>query len=699
MSKKGLKVFVYIFFLFVSFIICINVFDLKKDVVNVNFSSNELTTDEVTELLKQDNGNNVFKQEYLKFNNNYDGVEIAGQSDLYINVTNDLVKYSYTSNDLAGFYYSLTSTTSGAMNITKAGGVRNGNNGYLSLPNGTYYFWAFGVNGGVASVKGPATLNNSCRDNVVYNQTGTFNVERCYLVDRSNNVTPANSGTIGTCASGYKMTDKKAIENRCQNLSVAPLNKRYCKVVIQATCTKDGGGNPNPDPNPKPNPNPNPSVPAPKLTSLTVSAGSLSPGFKSGTYNYTVNVDANTSSITVGGNLGSGSNFAGGEGPRVVNLNYGSNVIKIGVVNSQNKKVTYTLNVVRADNRSTVNTLSNLTVKEGTLSPVFSSTVNQYTVEVESNVEKITIDGTLTDNKSSFVPESGPGTYDLLPGPNKIYIKVLSEAGNINIYTLSIDRATTPTECTENPDDYGLLKNIVFSADVAGIEIPQLEDFDAKIFDYVDENGLKVDYKVENIVVKAYADDDADADNIEITGNEDLEVGEPREIEIKVKSNHCPNIVQTYHVEVTRQSEKVKSSVPDLDDIKIKGYEIDFSKEKMSYGIKLKKGDDKLEIELDKEDDGTNCTISGNEDLKVGSKIDISCTAEDGESTVAYDISIDGVEKGTNVFLIILVVVGIILFLGFLLLKLLGYKVVLNFSVVGAFFRGLGEKFNNIFDK
>lgn len=691
MKKMNLKLVIYIIFLLVSFIVFSDFSILTKDVINENLESNVFTTDDIDSLLKD---GSILKMDYFRANDNgnYDNQLIAGQNDLSINISGDFVTYRYTQNDLYSFNFGPSASLSGSTNITQAGGYRNGNMGYVSVPNGTYYFFARYVNGVGAAAKGPVNITNSCSNNSVSNQTSTFTVERCYIKNSNNTVVAASTGTFGTCASGYTMGGKTILSDGCSNLSMNGLSKRYCKVIVQATCSKGGSSNPVDPPDPKPPV----TRPVPKLESIYVSSGSISPAFKSGTYTYNVSVAGNVTSVNISGTLGSGSSFVPNEGPRTIDLNYGNNVARMKVTNSTGKVITYTININREDDRSPVNTLSNMTISKGNLTPTFYSGDTEYTVDVDSDVDKITIDAVLTDNKSSFVPGNGPGTYDLEPGPNKIYIKVVSQSGSTNIYTITVNRATTPSECTTNAEDYALLKEIKLSADIDGIEIDQLEDFDPKIFKY---DGIKLDFDVKSLKVEAYAEDDADAENIEIEGAEDLEVNVPRLITIKIKSSHCSNITNEYTIEVTRQSEKVKSDDPELDNLEIVGYKIDFSKAITTYGIKLKKGDDKLEFKYEYASPKTTCEEIGNENLKNGSEIEIKCLAEDGENSVTYKINIEGVEKGANIFVIIIVVIGIIILLVYLLLRLLGYRVVLNMSVIGAFFRGIGEKFTNMFDK
>lgn len=560
----------------------------------------------------------------------------------------------------------------------------------VSLKNGTYYVWAYTSNTRYypgASGK-EIKITNSCTNESKTNMTGEFTVERCYYKKKDSSETIMDSKTTTfSCADGYTY-DSSAVSiktNTCTNMALNGLSKRYCKVVFNVKCYKDnnngGGGS-------------TPSVAAPSLTALSISSGTLSPSFKSGTKTYTASVGADVSSIKVSATAASGSSLVSGYGTRTVNLNYGANKVQVKVKNSAGTTKTYTITVTRADNRSTVNTLSNLTVGSGTLSPAFSSSVNSYTVDVDNSVSSITIDATLTDNKSSFVSGYGPSTSALEPGVNKLYIKIKSESGVVNVYDITVNRATTPSKCTTDTANLALLKGIEFSVDIPGIEIDQIEEFDPSILVY---ENIKVPYKVSNLIISPYVQEDGDT--YEITGNDDLEVNVPAVISIKVTSKECPGYYNVYTLNVTRQPEIVPSDNPELENITIENYDFKFEPNKEDYKLTLKKNDTSLVINYTPVDEATECVIEGNKDLAYGSVIELKCTSEDGENTAKYTITIDGVEKGTNMFLIVILIIIIIIILIYLVLRLLGYKIYFNTAAIGAFFRGIGEKIKNMFDK
>lgn len=88
-------------------------------------------------------------------------------------------------------------------------------------------------------------------------------------------------------------------------------------------------------------------VPAPSITKLTVSKGTLSPAFKSTVTSYKVSVANSVSSIKVTATAAKGSTFISGYGTRTVNLKVGSNTIYVKVKNKDNKTVAYKIVVTR----------------------------------------------------------------------------------------------------------------------------------------------------------------------------------------------------------------------------------------------------------------------------------------------------------------------------------------------------------------
>ena len=104
---------------------------------------------------------------------------------------------------------------------------------------------------------------------------------------------------------------------------------------------------------------------------------------------------------------------------------------------------------------------------------------------------------------------------------------------------------------------------------------------------------------------------------------------------------------------------------PYLTDIKIDGYEINFSRDTLKYSLNIN-DEDSLNIVPVLEDSNSSYAISGNENLVNGSVINIHVVSEDG-STNDYIIEIvknndtNVVKKNNNYKIIFIVIIGILL--------------------------------------
>ncbi|TJY42782.1 hypothetical protein E5161_08040 [Cohnella pontilimi] len=192
------------------------------------------------------------------------------------------------------------------------------------------------------------------------------------------------------------------------------------------------------------------------LSNLTLSAGTLSPVFASGTTSYTASVANSvgtiaitptvadsTASIKVNGN-------ATASGTAVtVPLSVGSNTITV-LVTAQNgtTQKTYTVTVTRAP--STNADLSTLTISHGVLNPVFAPGTLNYSVSIDSDLRNINITPTAADSTAAIkvngiAATSGSAvTVALKRGTNIITVLVTAQDGTTQkTYTVTVNRSTT----------------------------------------------------------------------------------------------------------------------------------------------------------------------------------------------------------------------------------------------------------------
>jgi gliding motility-associated-like protein len=188
------------------------------------------------------------------------------------------------------------------------------------------------------------------------------------------------------------------------------------------------------------------------LSKLTVSSGTLSPAFATGTTSYT-DVAHSVSSIAFRATTTdalatetiNGTAVPEGTVSPFMPLNVGSNNITI-VVTAQDGVTmdTYTIAVTRLPE---VATLSKLTVSSGTLSPAFASGTTSYT-DVAHAVSSIAFRATTTDAlatetiNGTAVPEGTVSSYvPLNAGVNNISIVVTAQDGvTTDTYTIAVTR-------------------------------------------------------------------------------------------------------------------------------------------------------------------------------------------------------------------------------------------------------------------
>lgn len=98
---------------------------------------------------------------------------------------------------------------------------------------------------------------------------------------------------------------------------------------------------------------------------------------------------------------------------------------------------------------STNNYLSYILPSNGTLSPSFNKTTNNYTLTVDNNVTSVSIDAEPEDVNASLEITNG-GIYDLKVGETKAEIVVTSVIGVKRTYTVNIIRKQSDNNYLKN---------------------------------------------------------------------------------------------------------------------------------------------------------------------------------------------------------------------------------------------------------
>lgn len=611
------------------------------------------------------------------------------------NKDNDLIYVQATKGDYNISYYLMGTSISNAIKY-----VSSSTNAYLSMPNGTYTIWAVDTNGNTSAGYTITKDDGSCNMDGLSNVTGSGTIDMCGIMSSTGLYSNLTEGkTLVTCAPGYYLhtiqTEPISTTCRLSSLDFTPygLQKRLCKNTYNYRCEKNTG---------------NIVLNASSyLNSLSLSRGSISPAFDKTKFDYTATVSSSTSVVTVYASLlDSDASFVDGYEPRTVNLNYGENTIQIkvkGFALQEATESTYTIKITRTKSsgtggatvsKSSVNTLSNITLSNGTLSPKFNSNTNVYNVEVENDVDVLTVGATLTDNKSSFVNSYGPRNVHLNEGENNIYLKVKSEAGSVRVYRLIITRKKAnnvepePTP-TPTPDPTPAPTPEVSKALLSSLKLSEGKiDFESNVFDY----NVTVGYDVTNVVATVELENDTDT--VDIKGGESLEVG-ANELTITVTSSDgsVSNVYTIYIIKKEADADISGNSL--LKSLVINGHAINFDPNVNEYNITIKKNETDVGIECVPDDSNASVTIEGNANLTTGSQIKIRVTAENGNYT-DYLINVTGYQKKSNIIGTIFIVLLVILAIAYAILRALGYKIYFNLQGIKNFFSNL---FNGIFTR
>lgn len=369
---------------------------------------------------------------------------------------------------------------------------------------------------------------------------------------------------------------------------------------------------------------------------------------------------ASTSTVTINGERTASKNIS--------LVKSGTTRVTIIVTSQSGSPKTYTLNITKkassggtTTTKSSVATLSSLSVTNTKISSNFSSTAYSYKASVKNSVDSVTITAKATDSKASV---SGAGKKDLKVGSNSFNIIVTAENGSKKIYNIIIVReekedskssstsSTTKTE--EKKDSNALLKELVINNNKMTLSNDTLS------YNYT------VLYEVEDIDIKAVAK--SDKAKVKIEGNTGLEVGKNTVI-ITVTAEDGTEKV--YLINVTKKEKnQLLSDDSTLSTLEIKGHDIKFDPNNKKYEVKIS-NETALDIDYITSNENANVVITGNRKLKNGSVVTVEVTAENGTKS-KYEITVKK-KMGAKVFLFTIFGIALVAGAGYL-----GYTYIKN---------------------
>jgi len=310
------------------------------------------------------------------------------------------------------------------------------------------------------------------------------------------------------------------------------------------------------------------------------------------------------------------------------NFKAGGNIVKIIVTAENGDERTYVISVEKA--KSTNNNLKALWTDKGTLNPTFDKDTTEYNVEVENDVENITVSATKDDLRSTI---TGTGTYALEVGKNTIEVKVTSESGDEKTYTINVNRK-------KNSNAY--LSSLTLKKGQNTITISP--EFNKETAEYT----ANVPYTYYNINVNA--EPEASTTTVSGDGKHDLEQGENT---IVVTATAEDGTTKDYTIKVTRVAPGVDvdklSDEARLSNLALKTGSFTTSFDKDTYTYYTTTEDSSLDLIVTPMEKNATYEIKGNENFVKGTnEVTIEVTSPSGKVTKTYTIVVTKTASSNN---------------------------------------------------
>lgn len=274
----------------------------------------------------------------------------------------------------------------------------------------------------------------------------------------------------------------------------------------------------------------------------------------------------------------------------------------------------------------------------------FDSKKMDYVLNM-SDEKKVDIEAAATNE---FATINGNGTFDLSAKNNNFVFPIIvtSESGANKIYTITLKR---------NMADDGIDKNLDSVVLKDNNNNTLLFDFDPNTYEY----DIDIATKITSLSIVPTLKN-SQTSFVKDFGNQSIKINDGENI-ILVKIISQSGQIRTYIFNITKPLRN-KSNNSYLQSLKIKGYNLSFSKKVRKYTLLVDKGTTKLNIDATAENEKANVSITGNTNLKKGSIIRIVVTAEN-ESKNIYQIIIDYKPFNYKPYILIIIILIIVWFI------------------------------------
>ncbi|RUS48579.1 cadherin-like beta sandwich domain-containing protein [Cohnella sp. AR92] len=376
----------------------------------------------------------------------------------------------------------------------------------------------------------------------------------------------------------------------------------------------------------------------PYLTGIWTDGGRLFPSFQSDVTEYDLFLPSGRTSFTSAGMFPEEAGFS--LSYSFNNENYvdaawwvafgnlpvsvGENSLKLKITATDNSETVYTVHVhvpTTSDSR-----LRDLQASAGTLTPAFSETENSYSLTVPYSTSSTTFTASLWDSLASMTLGNASLPNDMSSDPFPLAV-------GTNIFTL----ATT----SKDASSYSIyivtiIRTLSSDASLSDLSIngSTVSGFDPNSLHYT----VNVPYRTTSVSV-AGTPADSNANNVEVTGGDDLKVGS-NTVTVVVTAQDG-STTKTYTVTIVRAAAASDAS---LSDLTIDGSTVaDFDSNTFDYKISVPYRTTSVSVAGTPADSNAKkVEVTGGANLQVGSNtVTVVVTAQDGSTQLTYTVHVN----------------------------------------------------------
>ena len=284
-------------------------------------------------------------------------------------------------------------------------------------------------------------------------------------------------------------------------------------------------------------------------------ANSVTSGIKSKSYTFTFKtLKTGTTKVSVGSYLAYDFNT-------MSQISLTSSAKSISIKTKEQIEATY------SDNAN----LSSLSVEGYELTPAFNKDTLEYNLDVENDIEKVTIKASKADGNATV---AGDGEVELAEGPNKFEIVVTAQKGNNKKYVLNINRKELdPIKVKVGSYDYNIVRKVA--------DLPVVSSYTNSTITYEDKEVPVLTSDITGYTLIGLKDED---------GNVSLHIYKDGNIKEKyVELNGSDKVISP--TKLKKASRFSSLTIIDIKDLGVQGYALNKkSKTAIIYAVDVKTG-------------------------------------------------------------------------------------------------------------